>query len=103
MLTRRHESDDEEGGDQECTRFVIDVDLSKIGRLQLDGMLRNKGKHMDLIVRNSMQDEGAGFGTDTNKVTMIDRKGMVEKYELKPKVEVAVDLVRRVVKMIDDA
>lgn len=60
-------------------------------------------KNLDLIVLNSMRDDGAGFGTDTNRVTMIDRSGNSEKFELKPKDQVASDLVRRVIKMIDDA
>ncbi|MGW8315109.1 MAG: bifunctional phosphopantothenoylcysteine decarboxylase/phosphopantothenate--cysteine ligase CoaBC [Bacteroidales bacterium] len=61
---------------------------------------RNKleKKNMDLIVLNSLKDEGAGFGTETNKVTMIDRTGSVEEYELKPKRQVASDLVSRVIK-----
>ena len=62
-----------------------------------------KKKNLDLMVLNSMQDEGAGFGTDTNRVTMIDRSGNSEKFELKPKNQVASDLVGRVIKMIDDA
>ena len=60
-------------------------------------------KNMDLMVLNSLQDEGAGFGTDTNKVTMIDRTGGVERYELKPKTQVAADLVQRVINMIKNA
>ena len=60
-------------------------------------------KNLDLIVLNSMQDRGAGFGTDTNQVTMIDRKGNADKFELKPKKQVAVDLVQRVIKMLEDA
>ncbi len=60
-------------------------------------------KNLDLIVLNSLQEAGAGFGTDTNKVTMIDRSGNTEEYELKPKSLVAVDLVERVVKMTGDA
>jgi phosphopantothenoylcysteine decarboxylase/phosphopantothenate--cysteine ligase len=60
-------------------------------------------KNLDLIVLNSMQDRGAGFGTDTNQVTMIDRKGNADKFELKPKEQVAVDLVQRVIKMLEDA
>jgi len=35
------------------TRFVIDVNLSRLGRLQLDGLVRDKGKRMDLIVRTN--------------------------------------------------
>jgi phosphopantothenoylcysteine decarboxylase/phosphopantothenate--cysteine ligase len=60
-------------------------------------------KNLDLMVLNSLREEGAGFGTDTNKVTMIDGKGGIENYELKPKARVAADLVDRLKKMIDDA
>lgn len=60
-------------------------------------------KNLDLIVLNSLQDEGAGFGTETNRVTMIDRAGRMQKYELKPKRQVAGDLVSRVIKEIGDA
>jgi phosphopantothenoylcysteine decarboxylase/phosphopantothenate--cysteine ligase len=60
-------------------------------------------KNLDLMVLNSMQDRGAGFGTDTNRVTMIDRAGKMETIELKPKAQVADDLVQRVVKMLEDA
>ena len=60
-------------------------------------------KNLDLIVLNSLEEEGAGFGTDTNRVTMIDRTGRADKFELKPKRQVATDLVERVIKMIDDA
>ncbi|MDF1576552.1 MAG: bifunctional phosphopantothenoylcysteine decarboxylase/phosphopantothenate--cysteine ligase CoaBC [Bacteroidales bacterium] len=60
-------------------------------------------KNLDLIVLNSMKDKGAGFGTDTNRVTMIDRLGNAEKYELKPKEQVAADLVQRVVNMMENA
>ncbi len=60
-------------------------------------------KNLDLIVLNSLREEGSGFGTETNKVTMIDRSGKRFEYELKPKRQVAADLVERVIKMIGDA
>ncbi|MEN8230198.1 MAG: bifunctional phosphopantothenoylcysteine decarboxylase/phosphopantothenate--cysteine ligase CoaBC [Bacteroidota bacterium] len=60
-------------------------------------------KRMDLIVLNSLREEGAGFGTDTNRVTMIDRFGNSEEFELKLKSQVAADLVDRVVKMTGNA
>ena len=60
-------------------------------------------KNMDLVVLNSMRDSGAGFETDTNRVTMVDRLGNVDRYELKPKAQVAADLVQRVIKMVEDA
>ena len=52
-----------------------------------------KNKNLDLIVLNSLQDEGAGFGTDTNKISIIDREGNVTNYTTKPKKEVAEDIV----------
>jgi phosphopantothenoylcysteine decarboxylase/phosphopantothenate--cysteine ligase len=60
-------------------------------------------KNLDLIVLNSLQEAGAGFGTDTNKITMIDRNGTEDEYELKPKRLVALDLVNRVIKMTGNA
>jgi phosphopantothenoylcysteine decarboxylase/phosphopantothenate--cysteine ligase len=60
-------------------------------------------KNLDLIVLNTAGEEGAGFGTDTNRVTMIGRDGEAVDYELKPKDRVAADLVERVIKMIEDA
>jgi len=65
--------------------------------------LKLKKKNLDLIVLNSMQDSGAGFGTDTNRVTMIDKAGKIDTYELKPKAQVAEDLVYRVIKLFKDA
>jgi phosphopantothenoylcysteine decarboxylase/phosphopantothenate--cysteine ligase len=66
-------------------------------------MEKLKKKNLDLMVLNSMRDEGAGFGSDSNRVTIIDRSGNTEKFELKPKHLVAADLVSRVIKMMDDA
>lgn len=56
--------------------------------------LRNK--NLDLIVLNSLMDKGAGFGGATNKVTLIDKSEKVEKFELKSKAEVAVDIANKV-------
>ena len=50
-------------------------------------------KNLDMIVLNSLNDQGAGFLLDTNKVTLIDRENKITKFELKSKREVAVDIV----------
>ena len=50
-------------------------------------------KNLDMIVLNSLNDKGAGFGGDTNKVTILNREGEKMIYELKTKVEVAKDIV----------
>jgi len=51
-------------------------------------------KNLDFIVLNSLQDAGAGFGHDTNRVTLLFRDGRMQNFELKSKQEVARDLVR---------
>lgn len=50
-------------------------------------------KNMDFIVLNSLADKGAGFMTDTNKVTIIEKDGTTTPYPLKSKSDVAIDIV----------
>ncbi len=52
-----------------------------------------KKKNLDFIVLNSLNDPGAGFQTDTNKITIIDKHNNLCNFELKSKQEVAVDIV----------
>ena len=56
-------------------------------------------KNLDMIVLNSLNEEGSGFYYDTNKVTMIDKKGIETALPLKTKAEVAEDIVDYIVKM----
>lgn len=53
-------------------------------------------KNLDLIILNSLKDEGAGFGFETNKITTIDRSNNIDKFELKSKVDVAGDIIDKV-------
>lgn len=55
-------------------------------------------KNLDLIVLNSLRDKGAGFGTDTNKVTVISPAGIVANIPLKSKAEVANDIINCILK-----
>lgn len=55
------------------------------------------GKNADMIILNSLNDEGAGFGYDTNKITIFERDGNELPYERKPKQQVAHDIVDRIV------
>jgi phosphopantothenoylcysteine decarboxylase/phosphopantothenate--cysteine ligase len=52
-----------------------------------------KRKNMDMVVLNSLEDAGAGFGHSTNKVTIIDGSGNAKEYTLKDKDDVARDIV----------
>lgn len=56
-------------------------------------------KNLDFIVLNSLNDKGAGFKCDTNKISIIDRQRRTD-YELKPKSEVANDIVDRIVEQM---
>jgi phosphopantothenoylcysteine decarboxylase/phosphopantothenate--cysteine ligase len=61
-----------------------------------------RSKNADLIVMNSLNDQGAGFGVDTNKITIFEKNGNETEYELKSKKEVARDIVDRIVNLIHD-
>ncbi|MGB3592431.1 MAG: bifunctional phosphopantothenoylcysteine decarboxylase/phosphopantothenate--cysteine ligase CoaBC [Nonlabens sp.] len=74
--------------------------------LETDNELNNafakaKRKNTDLLVLNSLQDKGAGFQKDTNKITIIDREENVREFETKTKVEVAEDIVDEILKRIN--
>ena len=59
-----------------------------------------KAKNLDLIVLNSLNDKGAGFGYDTNKVTLMDAHNNVVDFELKPKSEVARDIFNKIISLL---
>lgn len=54
-------------------------------------------KNADIIVLNSLKDEGAGFGLDTNKITIFEKSGKIYPFDTKSKQEVAVDIVNTIV------
>ena len=56
-----------------------------------------KRKNLDLIVLNSLKDKGAGFKKDTNKVTLIDKNLNTKAFNLKPKSEVAKDIINEII------
>ena len=59
-----------------------------------------KSKNADMIVLNSLNDAGAGFGYDTNRITIFEKGGKEISYERKPKQQVAEDIVDRIVNML---
>lgn len=54
-------------------------------------------KNADLIVLNSLNDDGAGFGPITNKIIIFDKKGNEYNFNKKPKKEVAIDIVNAII------
>jgi len=66
--------------------------------LETDNEMENaisklKKKNLDFIILNSLNDKGAGFNFDTNKVTIIDSNNNITKFELKTKKEIALDII----------
>jgi phosphopantothenoylcysteine decarboxylase / phosphopantothenate---cysteine ligase len=73
--------------------------------LETDNELQNAKeklirKNLNFIVLNSLNDKGAGFGNDTNKITIIDRDNNTESFELKSKRDVAADIVEKMISII---
>ena len=56
-------------------------------------------KNMDIIVLNSLKDKGAGFGHDTNRITIIDRYNNIDKFGLKSKDEAARDILGKIISL----
>jgi phosphopantothenoylcysteine decarboxylase/phosphopantothenate--cysteine ligase len=56
-------------------------------------------KNADLIILNSIKDEGAGFGHDTNKITIFEKGGKEFDFSLKQKEEAARDIVDTIIKL----
>lgn len=72
--------------------FALETDHEEANaKLKLDS------KNLDMIVLNSLRDPQAGFGTDTNKITIITAKGSAMDFPVKSKTEVAKDILHAIV------
>jgi phosphopantothenoylcysteine decarboxylase/phosphopantothenate--cysteine ligase len=70
------------------------------GRGEAEAQNKLKNKNLDFIVLNSLEDHGAGFGADTNKITIIDADNNILRFELKTKREVAKDIIEKLVEYV---
>ncbi|SEQ98057.1 phosphopantothenoylcysteine decarboxylase / phosphopantothenate--cysteine ligase [Hyunsoonleella jejuensis] len=86
-------------GETKTKQFLVGFALETNNELE-NAKQKLKKKNLNLIVLNSLQDKGAGFKGDTNKVTFIDNKNNVTEFQLKSKAEVAEDLLNEIVKHI---
>ena len=78
---------------QTLVGFALETENEKINALR-----KLSEKKADMLVLNSLKDEGAGFGYSTNKITIFDRKGNEYVYPTKSKKEVAVDIINTIIK-----
>ncbi len=70
--------------------FALETDNAKENALR-----KLESKNLDMIVLNSLQDKGAGFRYDTNKITIVKRNGELTEFPLKSKSEVALDILSK--------
>jgi phosphopantothenoylcysteine decarboxylase / phosphopantothenate---cysteine ligase len=82
-------------GTQKKNQFLIGFALETENEIE-NAKLKIEKKNLNLIVLNSLNDKGAGFGQPTNKVTFIDNNFQIEPKELKSKEDVAVDIVEKI-------
>ena len=80
------------GDKKKANQFLVGFALETTDELK-HAKEKLQKKNLDIIVLNSLNDEGAGFETNTNKVTIIERSGKEHSYDKKPKDEVARDLI----------
>ena len=83
-------------GEQKKNQFLIGFALETENEIE-NAKLKIQKKNLDLIVLNSLQDQGAGFSKPTNKVTFIDKFFNIEPMELKTKEAVADDILNKVI------
>lgn len=80
-------------GERKTTQFLIGF-AAETDNLAANAVAKAAGKHCDLVVGNDVTAPGAGFGTETNKVTVVDAAGVVADWPLLPKRELAERLLR---------
>lgn len=84
-------------GEIKTNQFLVGFALETNNELE-NAKGKLESKNLDLIVLNSLQDKGAGFGVSTNKVTFITSSNAIIENELKSKAEVAQDLMQLILK-----
>lgn len=88
-------------GEIKKNQFLIGFALETENEIE-NAKAKIQKKNLDLIVLNSLQDDGAGFGTPTNKVTFIDKNFTIEPMDLKSKGKVAEDILNKVIAHYND-
>ena len=87
------------GGKKEPAQLLVGFALETENELD-NAQSKLAKKNFDLIVLNSLQDKGAGFNYDTNKIAIIGKGNKIRKFELKPKTAVAEDILDEVEKLL---
>ena len=81
-------------------QFLVGFALETTNEL-VNATTKLKQKNLDAIVLNSLNDKGAGFSLNTNKVTFIDKEERTIPFEMKSKSDVAIDIMNEILKKLD--
>lgn len=81
-------------------QFLVGFALENENEIE-NSLKKLKNKNLDLIILNSLNDKGAGFGTETNKITIINSKEEKTDFDLKDKSEVAEDILNSIMSQIN--
>jgi phosphopantothenoylcysteine decarboxylase / phosphopantothenate---cysteine ligase len=80
-------------------QFLVGFALETTNEIE-NATAKLKKKNLDIIVLNSLQDKGAGFKKETNKVTIIDKFEKISEFSLKSKADVARDIFKEILNKI---
>ena len=86
-------------GKHKKNQFLVGFALENDNEI-INAKTKLKNKNLDLIVLNSLNDKGAGFGYDTNKVSLINKSDEIVIFDLKEKSMVALDIFNYIIKTI---
>ena len=98
-LTKTHDIAAQLGNQKRNGQLIVGFALETENE-KANALKKISSKNFDFIVLNSLNDEGAGFAHDTNKISIISKTGHEQKFNLKTKKEVAKDIVDVIVKAV---
>ncbi len=96
QLTKTHDIAESLGKMKHNGQIIVGFALETEAE-EVNALTKLERKNFDLIVLNSLNDKGAGFSHDTNKITILDGKTKARSFELKSKKEVARDIVQAII------
>jgi phosphopantothenoylcysteine decarboxylase / phosphopantothenate---cysteine ligase len=86
---------------KKSTQILVGFALETNDEIQ-NAIAKLKKKNLDIIVLNSLRDKGAGFGHNTNRITIIDSNNNIDKFELKSKDEAARDILDKISSILNE-
>lgn len=86
-------------GDQKSKQILVGFALETENEVE-NAFSKLERKNADFIVLNSLNDDGAGFGHDTNKIKILSKNKNIKEFNTKTKKEVAVDIIEEVITLL---